>query len=162
MTLFHGSTQKVHKPALHRCRSNTDFGRGFYCTTSKEQAEKWAYMKQQRELDSEAILNTFEFDEKLLRSKEFKVLIFENANREWLDFVMNNRYQYSVNKHDIVHGPVANDKLYATLSLYEQGILSAEATVLQLKTFTLFDQLSFHSSQALACLKWLDSSKISL
>ena len=41
MILYHGSTIRVENPILAKCRSNTDFGRGFYTTTSKEQAEKW-------------------------------------------------------------------------------------------------------------------------
>jgi hypothetical protein len=34
--------------------------------------------------------------------------------------------------YDMVMGPVANDSLYATLLLYEQGVLSVEATIAQL------------------------------
>jgi hypothetical protein len=51
-------------------------------------------------------------------------------------------------------GPVANDSLYATLLLFEQGILSAEAAIEQLKTHTLFDQISFHTEKAIALLNF--------
>ena len=38
MILFHGSTHIVQQPDLKFCRKNTDFGKGFYTTTSKAQA----------------------------------------------------------------------------------------------------------------------------
>lgn len=157
MILYHGSTQQVHKPALNKCRANTDFGRGFYCTTNREQAEKWALLKKQREAEAEAVLNIFSFDENSLEYDNIRVLIFEGATLEWLNFVMRNRRQQASCEYDIVRGPVANDRLYATLSLYEQGILTVEAAVIQLKTHKLFDQYSFHTSNALVRLIWLES-----
>ena len=51
-------------------------------------------------------------------------------------------------------GPVANDALYATILLYEQGVITSDAAIEQLKTHTLFDQLSFHSEKALENLKF--------
>lgn len=39
MRLYHGSVVEVRKPNLHFCRKKTDFGKGFYTTTQKEQAE---------------------------------------------------------------------------------------------------------------------------
>ena len=44
MLLYHGSTMAVRKPIVSRGRGKTDFGKGFYTTTSREQAEKWAKM----------------------------------------------------------------------------------------------------------------------
>jgi hypothetical protein len=37
MKLYHGSTVDVEKPDLQKCRLATDFGLGFYTTTSFEQ-----------------------------------------------------------------------------------------------------------------------------
>jgi hypothetical protein len=36
MKLYHGSTGKIKKPILTKSRTNTDFGKGFYTTTSME------------------------------------------------------------------------------------------------------------------------------
>ena len=38
ITLYHGSYVAVEKPELERCYPYKDFGRGFYLTTSQEQA----------------------------------------------------------------------------------------------------------------------------
>ena len=61
--------------------------------------------------------------------------------------------------HDyyIVLGPVTNDNLYATISLYDNGELSVEAAVVQLKTHILFNQVSFHIDKALSQLHFVES-----
>jgi hypothetical protein len=88
------------------------------------------------------------------------VKLFDGATKDWLTFVVNNRKGNETEPVDFVMGPVANDSLYATLLLYEQGILSAEATIEQLKTHTLFDQLSFHSDKALKTIRFVRSEKV--
>ncbi len=42
MTLYHGSLEKVEKPAILEPNRTMDYGKGFYTTTSKDQADKWA------------------------------------------------------------------------------------------------------------------------
>ena len=42
----------------------------------------------------------------------------------------------------MVQGPVANDKVFTTVNLFESGVLSAEAAILQLKAYKTYDQLS--------------------
>lgn len=52
---------------------------------------------------------------------------------------------------------MANDNLYATISLYENRELSAEAAVVQLKTHVLFNQVSFHTNEALSQLQFVET-----
>ena len=157
MKLYHGSTVGVEKPDLQQCRAETDFGQAFYTTTSFEQAKQWAKIKQKRAKVPVAIVSVFEFDEKLLYTGDYKVRHFEKATKEWLDFVRNNRRGITATEsYDLVMGPVANDSLYATILLYEQGVLTADAAIEQLKTYTLFDQLSFHTERALENLKFIE------
>lgn len=158
MILYHGSTEKVEKPSYHRCRSNTDFGKGFYTTTNLEQAIKWARLKQERAGKGQAIVSVYEIDDALFeRTNEFEILQFTGPDITWLNFVTANRKGVQAVHYDIVLGPVANDRLYATLALYEQGILSANAAIEQLKTHLLFDQVSFHSQIAMNMLKFINA-----
>ena len=163
MRLYHGSTMTVRKPAISRSRSKTDFGKGFYTTTSREQAEKWAQIKKNREGDDEnvrAVVSVFAFDETLLDSAKYNTRHFDGATVEWLNFVVDNRRGDTSHDHDIIMGPVANDKLYATISLYETGVLDAAAAIEQLKTHQLFDQLSFHTAKACGLLTFIDSYEV--
>lgn len=41
MIVYHGSNMVVDHPDVNHSYRNLDFGRGFYVTTVKEQAEKW-------------------------------------------------------------------------------------------------------------------------
>lgn len=155
MKLYHGSTAGVEIPDLQKCRPNTDFGQAFYTTTNFEQSAKWAKIKQHRASAENMAVSEFEFDENILHSGEYKVRFFEKPTKSWLEFVINNRRGVeSAEGFDLVMGPVANDSLYATILLYEQHILSAEAAIEQLKAHTLFDQLSFHTERALKNLKY--------
>lgn len=155
MKLYHGSTVGVEKPDLQKCRAETDFGRAFYTTTSFEQAKQWAKIKKNRAEVQTMVVSEYEFDENLLYADGYKVRRFEKATKDWLEFVKNNRLGINTEDcYDFVMGPVANDSLYATILLYEQGVLTANTAIEQLKTHTLFDQLSFHTEKALANLRF--------
>ncbi len=162
MKLYHGSTMAVRKPTISRGRTKTDFGKGFYTTTNREQAEKWAQIKKDREKDdnARAVVSIYEVDDNIVNNPAYKTLHYEGATTEWLDFVVDNRRSNTSHNFDLVMGPVANDKLYVTISLYEIGTLSAEATIEQLKTHVLFDQLSFHTQRACEAITFIESYEL--
>ena len=161
MLLYHGSTMAIRKPIISRSRPKTDFGKGFYTTISRDQAEKWAQIKKNREgVDAKGIVSVFEFDELLLNDETFKTRHFNGADVEWLDFVVGNRRGTITHEYDMVMGPVADDKLYATILLYENGILDANAAIEQLKTHQLFNQLSFHQQKSCNLLTFKESYEI--
>ena len=45
MKLYHGSLEKVETPEIRVSNRTLDYGRGFYTTTSFEQAEAWVRRK---------------------------------------------------------------------------------------------------------------------
>jgi len=158
MQLYHGSTELIKYPKILEQQRLLDFGKGFYTTTNKEQAERWAAIKQKRtSMTAKAIITVYELDENLLNSEILKVKIFTQANEAWLDFVIHNRNIESGTNYDIVIGPVANDTLYQTFILYEAGILTKKETIARLKVHPLFDQLSFNTQKALEYLKYIRS-----
>ena len=150
MKLYHGSSVVVRKPLIARGRKTTDFGKGFYTTTDFEQAARWARIKRERLGHGKAVVSVY----------DFQVLRYQGATEKWLDFVVQNRKGVLEHHYDLVMGPVANDRLYATITLYEKGDLSVEAAIVQLKTHVLFDQLSFHSREALKCLRFISSEEV--
>ena len=46
MKIFHGGVEIIKKPLILENQRLLDFGKGFYTTTNKIQAEKWALIKQ--------------------------------------------------------------------------------------------------------------------
>lgn len=156
MKLYHGSTVTVKRPNIQKGRKATDFGKGFYTTTNFEQAKKWALLKRNREQGNKAVVSVYEIPDDILDG-DFTVRHFAGATKEWLDFVVNNRRGKSTEEYELVMGPVANDQLYATIRLYEQGVITADAAIEMLKTHKLFNQLSFHTERAVSLLRFVEA-----
>ena len=157
--LYHGSTVAVRKPSLRPGRPNADFGKGFYTTSNLEQAVRWAHIKQEREEAERAVVSIYEFDESLLENPDLKIRQFKGADEPWLYFVTDCR-KSRPHEFDLVQGPVANDKVFTTVNLFESGVLSAEAAILQLKAYKTYDQLSFHTDRVIKTLKFVESIEI--
>ena len=156
MKLYHGSTLSVRKPNLQRGRVNSDFGKGFYTTSSLEQAVRWANIKRERENASRAIVSVYEFDESLLNNKDWNIRHFNGADEAWLYFVTDCRRSRKHN-FDFVLGPVANDKVFTTVNLFESGVLDVQAAILQLRAYKTYDQISFHTDKAIKTLQYQES-----
>lgn len=60
MILYHGSNVTVEKPRIFEQLRALDFGAGFYLTSNKTQAEKWARNVCNRRRLGEPILNIYE------------------------------------------------------------------------------------------------------
>ena len=157
--LYHGSTVTVRKPSLRLGRSNADFGKGFYTTSNYEQAVRWAHIKQEREEASRAVVSVYEFDETLMDREDLSIRRFNGADEPWLYFVTDCRKSRK-HDYDLVQGPVANDKVFTTVNLFESGVLSAEAAILQLKAYKTYDQLSFHTGKVIGALRCVESIEV--
>ena len=159
MKLYHGSTLIVRNPSLRPGRANADFGKGFYTTSNIEQAVRWANIKRQRENAEKAIVSVYEFDESTLNNPGLNIRYFNGADAEWLYFVTDCR-KSKPHDFDLVLGPVANDKVFTTVNLFESGVLSAEAAILQLKAYKTYDQISFHTDRVIDTLKFIEKFEV--
>ncbi len=160
MILYHGSIELVEKPEIRKGDVYLDFGVGFYTTTSKEQAERWARIKMRRNNTDKGFVSVYEFDldsaKKTLTIGEFKT-----ADEKWLEFVVSNRRgEISGNAADMHIGPVADDNIYQSIRLFETGAYDAEYTVKKLKTEVLHDQWTLHTTKALEHLKFKEVIEI--
>ncbi len=154
MILYHGSIELVEKPEIRKGEVYLDFGVGFYTTTSKEQAERWARIKMRRNNTDKGFVSVYEFDldsaKKILNIEEFGT-----ADEKWLEFVVGNRRGAIVNNIADLHiGPVADDSIYRSIRLFETGAYDAEYTVKKLKAELLHDQWTLHTVKALDYLKF--------
>jgi len=90
MILYHGSNVFVEKIDLQKCRPFKDFGRGFYCTELKEQAElmakRVAYI-----YGGHPYVTMWELNDEAFVSPEMNIKIFRGSSQEWAMFVLNNR-----------------------------------------------------------------------
>ena len=154
MILYHGSNVTVEKPVLVKQNRFLNFGFGFYTTTNKEQAKDFAVKVTDKRKNGTATLNIYEVDETKAFA-ECNVLSFDEPDEAWLDFVAQNRQgMYSGEKYDLIYGPVANDDVYRTITLYMTGILSKEQTLEALKIRKLYNQLVFTSEKSPGYIKF--------
>ena len=155
MIIYHGSTVPVEHPEIRPSEAFLDFGTGFYMTTSYEQAERWTRIKMRRMNAEVGYVSVYEFDYEAAKH-EAELFKFENADIEWLDFVVGNRRGEEHFKAADLHiGPVADDNVYRSIRLFETGVLDAEETVKRLKTEVLQDQWAFRSEKALSFLAFV-------
>lgn len=154
--LYHGGSDIIPAPEIREPIRTLDFGKGFYLTTSKSQAERWV-KNRLRNNDEEGYVNTYTFN--LEKAKTLlNVKIFESADEEWVDFVLANRMNDGyVHDYDVVIGSVADDKVYTQFSLFEGGIISKDTLIKELKTYRLVDQYLFHTENALPHLRYVSN-----
>ena len=140
--LFHGSYTEVSAPLVKLGRTKVDFGQGFYLTKMQAQAEAWAKVISERRKRAKAVVSVFTFDLEGARTDNYRIKTFDTYNLEWLDYVIDCRRGGSQQKqYDIVEGGVANDNVIDTVEDYENGIITAEQALGQLKYKAVNHQL---------------------
>lgn len=159
MRLYHGSNVEVRKPSLRLSRQKTDFGRGFYTTTQKEQAEHWTSIKLDRARKGRRVVSVFEIEDSLLMDPQLKIREFHGPDEAWLNFVVDSRKGIE-HDYDLVFGPVANDKVFTVVNLYESGVLDAPAAIAELKAYKTYNQLSFHTKRVIDSLRFVESYEV--
>ncbi|MDR0904455.1 MAG: DUF3990 domain-containing protein [Ruminococcus sp.] len=167
MELYHGSNIVVSEIDLNKCRPNKDFGRGFYLTEIKEQANLMALRTANR-FGGTAHTSVFNLDERIFDDESLNRLIFTSADNDWATFVMNNRlYGSNINdklnnkdnKYDFVYGSVADDDLMFLFREYKRGQIDSEKLVYGLRYRKLSTQYSFHTERAISYLTFSEGLK---
>lgn len=137
--VYHGSTIEVRKPDIAYSKRFLDFGKGFYVTTFKEQAEKWALRKSLRN-GGIAIVSVYELADGYAKDK---VLTF-SKDESWLGFVCACRKGSEVYKdYDLIFGNVADDDVFKTIDMYMRGVWDLKRTIEELSYYKLNNQFAF-------------------
>ena len=162
MILYHGSNVYIDSIELQRCKPYKDFGRGFYCTTIKSQAELMA-KRVAIIFGGKPSVTQFELDESIFADADINIKKFEGATEDWAIFVLNNRNRHFTqidnrgcnhdNKYDIVIGPIADDDLALLFRTFTSGLIDLKTLTKGLKYKVLTNQYSFHTDRALKYLK---------
>ena len=135
MTLYHGSYAPVQVPLVKLGRKKAAFGQGFYLTKLYRQAESWANTIAERKgRNAQPTVTSFSFDYDAVKSDGYRVKIFGCYNLEWLEYVVDcRRGGVKQQQYDLVEGGVANDNVIDTVEDYENGIITADQALGQLR-----------------------------
>lgn len=162
MILYHGGLEPIQHPVIMKGERVGDFGVGFYTTTDLDQAKRFVKRKCAVAGKDIGSVSVYSVPDDVLSSSEFSIRCFQGPSDEWVEFVFANRrvplYEHGF---DLVYGPVANDQVYASLSLFEDGQIGHEELIRRLRTRRLADQLLFHTERSLSLLKYTDSMEVS-
>ncbi len=167
--IYHGGLTRVERIDLSLSTPSKDFGRGFYTTTSREQAERFARIKKKRAGATESFVSVYA----CCPLANLITHWFTTPGMDWLDFVLFNRGFLEgsnpiLSNHsrlpDIIIGPVANDTVGVVLSLLTNGAFgdpSSETAkriaITQLRTEKLVDQIFFGTPEAVSALTFKEA-----
>ncbi len=179
MLLYHGSYTAVPEIDMNRCNAGLDFGKGFYTTTSYEQAVAFIPKSVYRNIRAEKIPADFKVNDgqvsvyRLHLNENLQVKFFQEADLDWLHFVAANRNHklfqdvFSQWKSfDIIGGKIADDDTAKTLSSYVTGVFGIPGTkridnfvIESLLPNRLKDQLCFKTPEAVGTLEFVRSDR---
>ena len=157
MKLYHGTDAFFERPDLSMCRPFKDFGKGFYLTPDLAVAKRMAERCVERSdwQGAPKYVYVYDFDDSglsVLNVKRFAPV----ADEPFARFVMANRQARSKaadhnrdNRYDIVSGPIADDRMGVLFRRFEDGEVSIEYLIGELKFKRLSMQYSFHTNKAL-------------
>lgn len=157
MKLYHGSNMAIDRIDLGKCRPYKDFGKGFYLTDIRHQAERMA-ARTVKMFKGVPTLTAFEFDLGNAVKVGLKIKTFNSPGEEWARFVMSNRdinVPQPCHDYDIVIGPVADDTIARLLRMFTENFISEEQLVKELTFSQVTSQYVFHTEAAIKMLKKL-------
>ena len=156
MIIYHGTTMMIKNPDVFHSYRNLDFGKGFYVTTVKKQAERWAFRKAEMTFSSTGIVNVYQMKDIL---PDISIKSFPDDLNEWIDFVCACRDGSLIYKeYDIIKGKVADDRVYRVVNLYRTGVWDKKRAIEEMKPYEIYDQIAFISQKAIDALVVFQSS----
>lgn len=155
ITLYHGSNVFIEKIDLTRSHPDKDFGKGYYLTDIRTQAEAMSIRRVRIAGEGEPTLTVYSFDESQLHSPELRVKVFDEPTEEWALFVLSNRESSLTgytHDYDIVIGPIADDGVAFQLDRYTRHMITLATLVEELTYRKLNRQYYFGTERALQTL----------
>jgi len=160
MTIYHGRDIAVKEPKILSANRFLDFGEGFYTTSSYEQACSWAKRVSDNRNSKLSIISVYDFDLEKAQN-DLQIIKFDEHSPEWLKFIFAcRRGKEAEFIYDIAMGPVANDNIYAAIRLFETGFLSESETIIRLKVEKIYNQILFHTENALNYCKFIKHENV--
>lgn len=154
MILYHGTNAVINNIDIAQSRVGKDFGLGFYLTPDKQVAHRQAERKFEQFGTGEVLVYKYLVDEEAL--KTLRVLRFDDYSLDWARFVLSNRRnrtRQQIHEYDIVKGPIADDVVGYQFRRVEEGIISEEQFLEEIKFHTVTIQYLFATQKAINLLQ---------
>lgn len=146
--VYHGGTEAITNPLVNAGREGLDFGKGFYVTLLRGQAELWAD-RMARQRKSEKMLSVYDLDIDAIRSN-YRYLFFPHYDADWLNFIANSRTgKMPWKEYDCIEGGIADDRVIDMVEGYIAGTVSAEYALQELSKHQPNHQICILNQQAI-------------
>lgn len=180
MIVYHGSYMTVALPLLEKCEDGKDFGKGFYVTTSKKQAERFCKTAVGKALKNGKIKEKQDIGYvsryKFSINKNLSIFEFDATDELWLKCVAGHRksslFDNEIEKwesYDIIIGKIANDNTNRVITNYINGDYgnpdddsAIKIAISLLKPEKLSDQECLRTDKALRSLSFIDSYEVKI
>lgn len=156
MRLYHGTNMEIPAVDLNESRVGKDFGVGFYLTPDSQVALRQAERKFEQYGVGKAQVYEYNIDDSALQT--LKVLRFDSYTLEWARFILKNRKNRTrtqVHDYDVVIGPIADDVIGYQIRRVEEGIISEEQFLEEIKFHTVTIQYLFATEKSIQLLHQL-------
>lgn len=168
-TIYHGSKVIVKKPDIRRCRPDTDYGAGFYCTEEVELAKEWACGENQSgyanryELDVSG-LSVLDLHSDAYSLLNWLALLVKNRpirvrtplQRRAVDYLVGN-YLLDVSGYDVITGYRADDSYYDIVRAFVVNMISYEQLSQALKLGNWGYQFVLKSEKAFSEIRFMEA-----
>ncbi len=157
MKLYHGTDSFFERPDLSRCRPFKDFGKGFYLTPELAVAKRMAERCVERSdwQGAPKYVYVYDFDDSDMTGLNVR-RFSQKVDEEFAMFVMANRQLRTRaldhnrdSRYDIVAGPIADDKMGVLFRRFEDGEITVDYLINELRYKKLSMQYSFHTNKGL-------------
>lgn len=170
--LYHGSYCVVEEPDLSKCNDGKDFGKGFYLTSDKKQAEKFAKRVAIKHKTSCGYVSIFEVVD---IGDVLKIHEFVGTTEDWFKCVVGNRNFTCRNlaekwkNMDVLIGKIADDHTDLVINAYFASAYGEVGSEIAMKTAIdnfltakLNDQFCFKTNKSLKVIRFVGSFKVDL
>ena len=154
MKLYHGTNAEILRIDLNESRVGKDFGLGFYLTPDKQVAQRQAERKFEQYGVGGAYVYEYVVDDNELHT--LQLLQFDSYTMEWARFVLmnrKNRTRAQAHNYDMVIGPIADDVIGYQIRRVEEGIITEEQFLKEIKYHTVTIQYLFATEKAIQLLQ---------
>ena len=169
LTIYHGSTKVIERPALGIGNPKNDYGLGFYCTENLELAKEWASTEKSDGFANHYALNLEGLSILHLNTKSYHIL-------NWLSILLKNRtfvlsqglpveakeyllhtFLPEFEHYDLIIGYCADDSYFAFANAFLNNTISLEQLRKAMMLGNLGEQVVLKSEKAFSQLTFIES-----
>ena len=169
LTIYHGSTKVIERPALGIGNPKNDYGLGFYCTENLELAKEWASTEKSNGFANHYALNLEGLNVLHLNTKPYHILNWLSILLKIRTFVLSqglpmeakgyllNTFMPEYEHYDLIIGYRADDSYFAFANAFLNNTISLEQLRKAMMLGNLGEQVVLKSEKAFSQLTFIES-----